>query len=383
MQIGILGGAFDPIHIGHVQMARAALAQGGVDEVWFMPSYKAPLKAGEATFDAETRVAMIAATVKHEDHMYVSRMEIDRGATSYTIDTVRQLREHYPNDTFSWIIGADRVNDLLQWKSIDELAQQMTLIAVHRPSYDLNYDALPAHIRAQIHVIQMELIDVSSTEIRRRLAIGESIQAFVPREVLPHMHPKQPWTIEAIAAHVQMRMPEKRWAHTQGVIAESIRLAKRYGADPAKAELAATLHDVAKYWAIEEQRYLLIREQIGLDELAFEKALMHAVIGAWVAEHEYGITDQEVLDAIRYHTSGRTAMTVLDKVVCLADYIEPGRDFPGVDAIRALAEADLNAALVAGFNSTIGFLIETNKRIFPLTLEARNGLLAEMEQARE
>lgn len=197
------------------------------------------------------------------------------------------------------------------------------------------------------------------------------------------MHPKQPWTIEAIAAHVQKRMPEKRWAHTQGVIAESIRLAKRYGADPAKAELAATLHDVAKYWAIEEQRRLLIREQIGLDELAFEKALMHAVIGAWVAEHEYGITDQEVLDAIRYHTSGRAAMTVLDKVVCLADYIEPGRDFPGVEAIRALADENLNAALVAGFNSTIAFLIETNKRIFPRTLEARNGLLAEMEQARE
>jgi nicotinate (nicotinamide) nucleotide adenylyltransferase len=379
MHIGILGGAFDPIHIGHVQMARAALAHGGVDEVWFMPSRIAPLKAGEATFAAATRLKMVEAAIVGEAHMRVSTLELDRPQTSYTIDTVQQLREHYPNDTFSWIIGADRVNDLMQWKSIEALAQQITFIAVHRPGYDLACDVLPAHIRARMTVIQMELIDISSTAIRRRLAAGEAVDAFVPREALPHMQPMQVWTTEAIAAHVEKRMPAKRWAHTQGVIAESIRLAKRYGADPDKAELAATLHDVAKYWSIEEQRHLLIREQIGLDELAFEKALMHAVIGAWVAEHEYGITDVEVLDAIRYHTSGRVQMSLLDKIVCLADYIEPGRDFPGVGAIRKLADEDLNQALVAGFNSTIQFLIETNKRIFPLTLEARNGILAELE----
>lgn len=188
------------------------------------------------------------------------------------------------------------------------------------------------------------------------------------------------WTREMIVASVQGRMPAKRWLHTLGVMSESIILAERFGADPAKAELAAILHDVAKYWPIEEQRNLLIREQIGQAELEFDKALMHAVIGAWVAEHEYGIQDQDVLDAIRYHTSGREQMSLLDKVVCLADYIEPGRDFPGVDKLRKLARNDIDEALIAGFDGTIEVLIEQRKRIFPLTLAARNGLLLELEQ---
>jgi predicted HD superfamily hydrolase involved in NAD metabolism len=191
------------------------------------------------------------------------------------------------------------------------------------------------------------------------------------------------WTREALMESVQKRMPGKRWQHTLGVMRESVVLAERFGADSAKAELAAILHDVAKYWPIEEQRALLIREKLGAEELAFEPALMHAVIGRWVAEHEYGITDVDVLDAIRYHTSGREQMTRLDKIVCLADYIEPGRDFPGVDELRKLAETNLNQALVAGFNSTIQFLIEKNKRIFPLTIAARNGLLHELENERE
>jgi predicted HD superfamily hydrolase involved in NAD metabolism len=102
---------------------------------------------------------------------------------------------------------------------------------------------------------------------------------------------------------------------------------------------------------------------------------LHAEVAAFVAEQEYGINDPEVLDAIRYHTSGRVGMTLLDKIVCLADYIEPGRNFPGVDRIRELAEHNLEQALVAGFDSTITFLIEKQKVIFPLTVLARNDIV--------
>jgi predicted HD superfamily hydrolase involved in NAD metabolism len=188
------------------------------------------------------------------------------------------------------------------------------------------------------------------------------------------------WTREALIAHVQNRMPAKRWIHTMGVMETAIQLATQYGADPNKVELAAILHDVAKYWPIAEQQALLQREQIGQAELAFDKALMHAVIGAYVAEHEYGIVDQDVLNAIRYHTSGRAEMSLLEKVVCLADYIEPGRDFPGVEKLRKLAKLSLEEALIAGFDGTIQVLIEQKKQIFPLTLAARNGLLREVEQ---
>jgi nicotinate (nicotinamide) nucleotide adenylyltransferase len=366
-----------------MRMARAALKNGGVDEVWFMPTYVSPLKVNHATFDADLRLKMIEAAIADEPQMKVSTLELERSDVSYTIDTATQLLDLYPEHRFSWIMGADRVNDMMQWRSIEELAQKITFISAHRPGHDFKYDRLPFHIRMRMTVIQMDMILLSSTTIRERLAAGDPINKLVPVQILPLLNAEYSWTPDRIAAHVAKRMPEKRWAHTQGVVAESIRLAERYGADPVKAEIAAILHDVAKYWPIEEQREVLESEQIGLAELAYDKALMHAIVGAFVAQRDYDIDDQEILDAIRYHTSGRAKMSLLDKIVCLADYIEPGRDFPGVDAIRKLADENLEAALVAGFNSTFQFLIENNKRIFPLTLEARNGLLAELELTRE
>lgn len=180
---------------------------------------------------------------------------------------------------------------------------------------------------------------------------------------------------EQMIESVRAQMPERRWLHTVGVMETSIILAKRFGEDPIRAELAAILHDVAKYWATDRMETVIRERGLPAILLEYDKELWHAPVGAWVAEHEYGINDLEVLDAIRYHTSGRRGMTKLDKVVCLADYMEPGRDFPGVDKIRELSEQNLDKALVAGFDSTISFLLQKNRRIFPLTIDARNALL--------
>jgi predicted HD superfamily hydrolase involved in NAD metabolism len=114
--------------------------------------------------------------------------------------------------------------------------------------------------------------------------------------------------------------------------------------------------------------------------LVYDKELWHAHVGAWAVSREHGIEDAEVLDAIRYHTSGRENMTRLDKIVCLADYIEPGRDFPGVSKMRKLAEHSMEEALVAGFDSTIGLLVERGRRIFPLTVLARNDLVHQLNK---
>ncbi|MDQ8737340.1 bis(5'-nucleosyl)-tetraphosphatase (symmetrical) YqeK [Paenibacillus sp. LHD-38] len=180
---------------------------------------------------------------------------------------------------------------------------------------------------------------------------------------------------EQMIDKVKAEMPERRWLHTQGVMDTAILLAERFGEDPIRAELAAILHDVAKYWPTERMQQVIREQSLPAELLFYDKELWHAPVGSWVAEHEYGVTDAEVLDAIRYHTSGRRGMSKLEKIVCLADYMEPGRDFPGVDIIRELSEQFLDKALLAGFNSTITFLLAKGKRIFPLTVEARNGLL--------
>lgn len=187
------------------------------------------------------------------------------------------------------------------------------------------------------------------------------------------MEPK--YTRDELIRAVSAGMPSKRWKHTEGVMETAVILANRFGADPVKADLAALLHDLAKFWPIEDQVAVIVENQLDMELLQYDKQLLHAEVGAFVAKRDYGIEDPEVLDAIRYHTSGRIGMTLMDKIVCLADYIEPGRDFPGVDQIRELAKHHLEEALIAGFDSTIRFLLDKRKSIFPTTMFARNDLI--------
>ncbi|CAM2834252.1 bis(5'-nucleosyl)-tetraphosphatase (symmetrical) YqeK [Paenibacillus sediminis] len=192
------------------------------------------------------------------------------------------------------------------------------------------------------------------------------------------------YTRDELIAAVSKQMPKERWKHTQGVMETAVWLAEKYGADPEKADLAAILHDVSKYWPVKEME-AIIRENDHLNQelLEYDKPLWHSEVGYFVAKRDYGVEDTEVLDAIRYHTSGRVGMTLLDKVVCLADYMEPGRDFPGVNNIRELANHSLEEALLAGFESTIGFLLSKRQIIYPMTILARNDLVRQIGRLNE
>ncbi|MFE6795857.1 bis(5'-nucleosyl)-tetraphosphatase (symmetrical) YqeK [Paenibacillus chitinolyticus] len=184
---------------------------------------------------------------------------------------------------------------------------------------------------------------------------------------------------EEMMKTVKEEMPEKRWRHTLGVMETAVILARRFGADEEKADRAAILHDVCKYWPVEKQADAIRESRFQTDVLSFDKELWHAHAGAWIASDRFGVKDEDVLNAIRYHTSGRENMSTLEKVVCLADYMEPGRDFPGVDKIRELAETSLERALLAGFDSTLSFLLQKGRRVYPLTVLTRNRLILELD----
>ena len=143
---------------------------------------------------------------------------------------------------------------------------------------------------------------------------------------------------EEALALVREQITERRYIHTLGVVESAIELAGQYGADVKKAELAAIFHDYAKFRPKEEMEQIIISEKMAPDLLAYNTELWHAPVGAYLVEKEAGITDQEILDAIAYHTSGRVGMSLLDKIIYLADYIEPGRSFPGVAEVRLTAK---------------------------------------------
>jgi predicted HD superfamily hydrolase involved in NAD metabolism len=174
---------------------------------------------------------------------------------------------------------------------------------------------------------------------------------------------------------VKAQLTEHRYQHTIGVMETAIKLAKRFGADVSKAEISAIFHDYAKFRPKEEMRQIIINEKLPKDLLLYNEELWHAPVGAYLVKREASIVDPEVLNAIRFHTSGRPGMTLLEKVIYLADYIEPGRHFPGVEEVRELAEENLEDALIKSIQNSIVFLMKKNQAIYPDTFLTYNDLV--------
>ncbi|GAA0353995.1 bis(5'-nucleosyl)-tetraphosphatase (symmetrical) YqeK [Bacillus horti] len=179
------------------------------------------------------------------------------------------------------------------------------------------------------------------------------------------------WTKEEMLQAVKDQMPEKRYIHTLGVVQAAKELAGRYGVDPYEAEIAAIFHDYAKF-RDESEMVKIIKHTADIpnDLLDYHKELWHAPVGAQLVQKEIGIEHKDILNAIRFHTTGRPGMSLLEKVVCLADYIEPGRKFIGLEEVRELALKDIDRALALALSNTIQFLQQQGQEVYPLTISA-------------
>lgn len=183
IKAGIMGGTFDPIHIGHLIAAESALEACRLDEVWFIPTASPPLKENEPGARADDRLAMVSAAIAGHERFRVLDIELRRGGVSYSIDTITTLRQLHPDHSFAYIIGSDRINDLPKWHKIDELAELVTFIGLARPGTTARPELLPEELRRRLTFADMPAIGVSSTDLRERLALGKSIRYLVPDSV--------------------------------------------------------------------------------------------------------------------------------------------------------------------------------------------------------
>ncbi len=178
--LAILGGTFDPIHIGHLILAQDAMESLGVERVLFIPAARNPLKRNRpATSDAH-RIAMIRLALTNHRRFLIDEMEVDAGGPSYSIDTVMALRQHYPDSRLYWIIGSDELGQLAKWRRIDELVNLVEFACVLRPGYRVEAPSL-AGLRE--HEIDGHAIEVSSSDIRRRVKEGHPVSFFLPQKV--------------------------------------------------------------------------------------------------------------------------------------------------------------------------------------------------------
>ena len=191
MKIGIMGGTFDPIHMGHLVAAESARVGGGLDEVWFMPSSVPPHKSHQPRATALQRWEMVCRAVEGNPHFRATDIEIQKGGMSYSIDTVALLQERHPSAQFVYLIGADMVQYLPKWHRIEELAQRICFIGLARPGYPVSLEELPAYLHDRIASVPMPLLDLSSTAIREERRLGGSIRYRVPEAVFHYIEGNQ------------------------------------------------------------------------------------------------------------------------------------------------------------------------------------------------
>lgn len=181
--------------------------------------------------------------------------------------------------------------------------------------------------------------------------------------------------IEALLQQTKLTLPTARFEHTIRVHDTAVRMATQRGINIDKVRVAAILHDYCKFWSKDQLAKWIQDHKLPADLFDYHHALWHAPVGAEVAAVLFGIDDEEILQAIRYHTTGRPRMSPVEKVIFVADLIEPGRQFPKVEILREYAEQDLDLAVLKALDSTICFLIEKGQKVYPLTMLARNDYL--------
>ena len=379
-RIGILGGTFDPIHAGHLQMASAVLSGGHVDKVLVVPTGNPPYKSCDSS--PEDRWKMVVAACSGNAQLIPSRLEIDRSGPVYSIDTIREFRKQYPKAELFYIIGSDALLKLRKWHCFEDVLKACAFLvcprkgAVDPLSFSKEAEYLTS-LGARFVFVHMEPVTVSSTEIRAE-ASGRLANLFLDVSTREYINAKGLYRQER---HIQdadvwieklfRDLNPHRFAHSLSVAFTARRLARIHGIDPDQAEEAGLLHDCAKCLPLKEMQRIAREHSLTDDPSLLESgALLHSTVGAWVARNEYGMADPEVLEAIAYHNTGHAGMSRLAMCVCLADSIEPRRDsYPLLERVRLLAELSLERALLLSLEGTSDYVRAKGKPLHPRTLD--------------
>lgn len=395
MRIGIYGGTFNPPHLGHLMAARTVFEVLKLDKLLLVPAGIPPHKdLPEDSPSAEQRFEMTRFAGEQlglGEHVETLDVELRRGGKSYTADTLAAIHKQYPDAELWLLMGTDMFLTLQAWRQPEKIFSLAGVAAFGRTEEDTEelfsaqrdylYRTYPD---ARLFTLTIPgVIDISSTELRERLVRGEggyllppAVYGYILREGLyetcadlKHL------TLTQLRPIALSYLKHKRIPHVLGTEQEAIRLAEHYGADIGKARVAALLHDCTKKLDMDEQMSLCQKYHIELDELEQHALkLLHAKTGAEVARSVFGV-NEEIYRAIKWHTTGRAGMTLLEKVIYLADYIEPSRDFPGVDRLRQTCYENLDEGLRLGLRMTIEEMKERGNPVHHATLEA----LADLE----
>ena len=383
-RIGIYGGTFNPPHTGHIGAGLQALQALGLSMLYVIPDRIAPHKEiPEGSPTPEQRLQMLRLALEGEDNVVVSDMELRREGKSYTYETVEQLRAMHPEAELVLFMGTDNFLTFHEWRCPDRILAEASLGVFYRGDLDekTQIAACKAEMEAAGHTIYLvsnDVVEISSTNLRRMLTF-RCADPFLPKGVGEYIRENRLYGTDRDYKNLPMDELEQvvigllkpsRVNHVLGCRDTAVELAKRWGADEIDAARAGILHDVTK--ALDGPLQLTLCAEYGTILTDFGKKYpktLHALTGALVAERIFG-ENEVVVNAIRHHTTGKADMSLLEKIIYVADYMEPNRDFPGVEDLRRLAFADLDGALKLGLEMTLEHLKRQGAEVSPESRDA-------------
>ena len=383
-RIGIYGGTFNPPHVGHMQAAKQAITALNLNHLLVIPDRIAPHKEiPQGSPTPKQRLEMLRLAAADCPQMEVLDIELNREGVSYTYQTIQQLRPVYPDAELVLFMGTDMFLSFHTWRHPEIILENASLGVFYRgeKGEEAAIEAKKAEMEAMgatVYLVKNPVINISSTQMRRLLAFrcaGE----FLPEGVLDYIRENRlydtraPWKnlpMEQLEQVVIRLLNPNRVKHVLGCRDTAVKLAEHWGADVTDAARAGILHDITK--AIDGPLQLTLCDTYGKLLSDFSKRYpktLHALTGSLVAERIFG-ENKAVVDAIESHTTGKANMNTLEKIIYLADYIEPNRTIPGVEELRRLSYTDLDAAMKLGLEMTLEHLNRQGAEVSPESQEA-------------
>ncbi|MDF9824078.1 nicotinate-nucleotide adenylyltransferase [Breznakia sp. PF5-3] len=326
-KVGLLGGSFDPIHLGHVEMAKQAKRQLHLDEVWFVVSNDTPLKE-RVLSDYQIRVNMVKLAIASYRNFKVCTIEKTNKGKNYTIDTVHKLKKLYKDSAFFFIVGGDQVEQLDKWKDIDKLQQEVSLCYFERDGKKYTSDY-------KLHPLHMNPYPISSSTIRegKLTYLNPKVKRYISENYI-------------YAGIVSNYMSEYRYQHSMRVAELCVNLAKVHGYDEKIAYLAGMYHDINKeftYLSLADAKVIIEHLQPNL--LKTKESIWHGFLGSYVCKHHLGIYDHRILEAIEHHVLG-SSNAIYAKILYIADKLDPDRDYD-TQKLWNIALTDIHAGFKA------------------------------------
>lgn len=386
MNIGIFGGTFNPVHNGHINLAGCYKETLKLDKILFVPTSTPPHKLSKDLAGDRDRINMLEMAIQGIKGFELSTMELERKGKSYTYDTIVEYKNHHPEDKLFLIVGSDMFMSFHQWYKYKEMLEMVVLCTAARDDNDSLFEmneyaknVLKIH-KKDYFVSKFPVVIASSSNVRDNLKKDLRINFLVPTNVERYILENGVYfndKVKQYKALVKSRLSEYRFNHSLCVADSAKKLAEMYGADKDKAYVAGLLHDVMKEESPAIQLRWIVKSGIMFTDL--EKKMQktfHAVAGEAYCKIALGIEDKEILQTIRYHTTGRKDMTLMEKVLFVADFISADRDYEDVDVMRVKANISLDSAILYALGYTIGELTEKGALIHKDTLEAYNQMVS-------